>query len=492
MPFRTTSLFISQVFVNRPGGFAPAHHGGDDQVRPGDAVSAGEDALAGGGAGLPVVDGDQPPVFHFQPRRGLAEDRVGPVAERQDGGVTGDAEVGAFHGDGFAAAFGVGFAQPHFETFHRGQFSVFARDEFDGLGQEAVFGAFFARHLAILFAAGHFVLGAAVQAGDFLGAEAQGGPQAVGGGVAAADDHHMLADFERLQHVRRKQAALHVAADQEVGRFENAGQVGAGGVFHFGVHFRADADEDCSEALGEQVVNGFVFADIGVRDEFDACALELLPFFLPDFLGKFEVGDAVHEQAARRGLGLEDGHFVSALDELVGATQTGRACADDGNLFPTGSADGQEMSLVAAFVVHREDLQLPGQHRGVVFVQHARTLAERLVRADASANFGQGTGLVVQVGGVAETRLFDQPHGRGDVVVRGAGQHAGRGVRAMDTARGFHHGALGVELDDDILEVAGALLGRTQIQFEVGFVGAGFSINIQEFAGDCLHERSPH
>ncbi len=75
-----------------------------------------------------------------------------------------------------------------------------------------------------------------------------------------------------------------------------------------------------------------VFADVGVRDELDARPFELLPFFLPDILGKFEVGDAVDKQSARGGFGLEDGHFVPVLDELVGTAQTRRSCADDGNL----------------------------------------------------------------------------------------------------------------------------------------------------------------
>ncbi len=155
--------------------------------------------------------------------------------------------------------------------------------------------------------------------------------------------------------------------------------------------------------------------------------------------------------------------------------------------FPGGRANRHEVTFVAAFVIHREDFQFAAQDRCVVFVQHARTLAERLVRADASANFGQGTGLVIQVGGIREASLLDQPHGRGDVVVRGAGHHAGRRVRAMDAARSLHHGALGVEFDDDVIEVTGAFLRRTQVQVKEGFVGAGFSVNIQKFAGDCLH-----
>ena len=129
---------------------------------------------------------------------------------------------------------------------------------------------------------------------------------------------------------------LHIATDQEIGRFEDAGQVSAGSVFHLRVDLGTDADEDRLEAFLEETVNRFIFTDVGVRDELASSAFELFPFFLPDILGEFEVGNALDEQSARRRLGFENRHFVSALNELVGATQTSGSRADDGNLLSSG------------------------------------------------------------------------------------------------------------------------------------------------------------
>jgi hypothetical protein len=47
----------------------------------------------------------------------------------------------------------------------------------------------------------------------------------------------------------------------------------------------------------------------------------------------------------------------------------------------------------------------------------------------------------------------------------------------MDTARGLDHGAFRVELDDHVLEVAGAFIGRAKVDIEIWFVGASFAVN---------------
>ena len=48
-------------------------------------------------------------------------------------------------------------------------------------------------------------------------------------------------------------------------------------------------------------------------------------------LVELHVGNAIHEQAADAVLALEDGDAVAGLVELVGAGETGRAGADDGD-----------------------------------------------------------------------------------------------------------------------------------------------------------------
>ena len=106
----------------------------------------------------------------------------------------------------------------------------------------------------------------------------------------------------------------------------------------------------------------------------------------------------------------------------------------------------------------------------MVFVVHARALAQLLVRADASADLRQGTGLVIELRGLKKLALFDQPHCRWNIIVCGASQHAGRGVRAVDATRGLKHGAFRIKLNDHVLEIGGAALSRTQVQITEGFV----------------------
>ncbi|GMV33467.1 MAG: hypothetical protein AMXMBFR60_12960 [Chloroflexota bacterium] len=60
----------------------------------------------------------------------------------------------------------------------------------------------------------------------------------------------------------------------------------------------------------------------------------------------------------------------------------------------------------------------------------------------------------------------------------------------MDATRRFDHGALRVELDHNAIEVAGAFMGRTQIQIEKRAVCPFLPIYCQKFAWDCLHYAS--
>ncbi len=99
------------------------------------------------------------------------------------------------------------------------------------------------------------------------------------------------------------------------------------------------------------------------------------------------------------------------------------------------------------------------------------------MRADPPADFRQGAGLAVKVGGFQELPLLDQPHGGGNIVVGGAGCDAGSRIGAMHAARGFQHGALGIQGDDHVFEVADALLGIAVINIGEGYAGAGFAID---------------
>ena len=59
-------------------GFAPADHGGHDQIGAGGAISAGEDTCTRGRAGLLIGDFDESPIVDFEVGCGFAEDGIRP------------------------------------------------------------------------------------------------------------------------------------------------------------------------------------------------------------------------------------------------------------------------------------------------------------------------------------------------------------------------------------------------------------------------------
>jgi len=83
--------------------------------------------------------------------------------------------------------------------------------------------------------------------------------------------------------------------------------------------------------------------------------------------------------------------------------------------------------------------------------------------ADATTHLGKGAMLVIKVRRVGEASLLDQPHGRRDVVIRGAGDRARRWIRTMNAARCLYHRSFGTEINDHIAEVADPFDRWTQV-----------------------------
>ncbi len=83
--------------------------------------------------------------------------------------------------------------------------------------------------------------------------------------------------------------------------------------------------------------------------------------------------------------------------------------------------------------------------------------------------------------------MFDQPHGRRDVIVGGTGDHAGRRVGTVDAAGRLHHGPLGAELDDNCLEITDPLLGRPLFQVKERHICPGSAIDRKKLTGYGLH-----
>src|SRR6185503_3524854 len=95
---------------------------------------------------------------------------------------------------------------------------------------------------------------------------------------------------------------------------------------------------------------------------------------------------------------------------------------------------------------------------------------------------------MVQLCSLRELPLLDQPHGGGNVVVRGASHHAGSGIRAMNATGCLEHGTFHAKLNDHPIEITCADVSRTQIEIIKREIRARFAINCQRFTWNGLHE----
>ncbi len=470
------------------GGAASVGEGGDDEVGAVDVVAAGEDAGAGGSAFF--VDLDEGFAVGADAGGSLGDDGVGAVADGDDDGICGDEEFAAWDGYWAAAAGFVGFAELHALAFDGSYAAVFVAEDAGGEGEHFEADAFFSGVFALFGAAEHFGFGSAVDAGDVFGAEANGGADAVHGGIAAADHDDVVHSGEGAAEAFGEQFGCEVATDEEFG-----GAVDAFEVFAFDAHFVADAgagaDEDGVEALLEEFVDGDVAADVGVADEGDAHGLEVGDVFVDDVFAHFEVGDAVDEDAAGLGPVFVDGDAVPFVGELFGDGEAGGAGADDGDFeagrFGHVAGHGVAAELLA-LVVGAEGFEFADGDWGFLAAvgadgeaDDAGAFAEFFLGAEAAAHFGEVGGFAEFVGGAEDVAGFEEGEGAGDVVVDGAGFLAGRGG-ALDAAGGFDAGGVEVEPEVGFFEVAFALFGV--------LLGDGLDAD-GEAAGDVVGHASP-
>ena len=88
--------------------------------------------------------------------------------------------------------------------------------------------------------------------------------------------------------------------------------------------------------IGTQFLDGpvFVFSDENSGDKFDAFFAHQVDPTINDFaFVEFHVGDAVHEQPTDPVRAFKNDDVVTGLIELVGAGESGRTGADDGDFF---------------------------------------------------------------------------------------------------------------------------------------------------------------
>ena len=164
-------------------------------------------------------------------------------------------------------------------------------------------------------------------------AKTQGGSCGIHCHVAAADDNSFLCAHDRCPGIFAE--GLHqVGAGQVFIGGEDAECLLAGDVHESGQAGTA-ADEDSLKAfLVHQVINGDGLADDDVCFDFDAKRSDIVNFLFNNrILGKTEFRNAVDKDAACLVQCFEDRYIIAHPGKIACACQTGRAGADDRDLF---------------------------------------------------------------------------------------------------------------------------------------------------------------
>src|SRR5438309_5504379 len=283
------------------------------------------------------------------------------------------------------------------------------------------------------------------------------GPEAVGAGVAAADDHDVLAAggdepvvgdrvalaalvLERQVLHREVDAPERAPRDREIPRPAGA------------------AGEDDRVEVSPDLRDRHVGADVGARPEEDALLLQDLKAAVEDALFHLELGDAVAEEASDTVVALEHRDPVPGRVELGGGREPGRPRAHDGDLL--ARADGGRGRLDPArleSVLDDAELDLLDRDGIVVDPEDARPLAGR--RAEPARPFREVVGRVQALDRVAPVVAVDEVVPVGDDVAERAALVA-EGDAAVHAPRPLRpHLSLG-ERKIDLPPVADPLLDR--------------------------------
>ena len=354
-------------------------------------------------------DVDGAPLGGLQGRLGVLDDRVGGVAQRHDGQV-GLHHFGAAAGDRAATARGVGFAQ--FDDVELGtgdEVGLVVADELAGGAQHLELDAFLQRVVKLLHPYRHLGLGAAIDDGD-VAAEATRSARRVHGGVAATNDHDVLAPALGQRRLMALDGALHqVDAGQKLVGRHDVEQVLAGHV-HEARQAGAGADKNLPEAGLLQIAEGGGLADNEVLDELAAEGLDLRDHVVDQFVGQAELGNAVTQHATKGVEGFEDSDREALGGQQIGVDEAGGTGADDRDRWlvgldpgigQIGELRGDAFGIDQLLALGQIPLELADLDRSLGVGADALTL--KLLRADAAGDVGQRIAALDQFHRLAET-----------------------------------------------------------------------------------------
>ena len=230
------------------------------------------------------------------------------------------------------------------------------------------------------------------------------GAQAVGAGVAAADDDHLLAlggdrrlAVVALDVIARGKA---VGPRQVFHRLVDALEVTAGNR-QIPARGRAAGQHHRVELLA-QLLRGDVDTDVDPGTELGALGAHLLQTPVDVTLLHLELGDAVPQQSADAIVPLEHGDRVPRAGELLSSGQPGRPGTDNGNGLARQPIRRQRHHpALGEGVVDDLDLDLLDRDRILIDAQHARALTRR--RTQPTGELGEIVGRVQPLDGVVPT-----------------------------------------------------------------------------------------
>ncbi len=239
-----------------------------------------------------------------------------------------------------------------------------------------------------LFLTGGKLLHAAAVNNIHLSSQPLGAAGSIHCHVAAAHDRHLLGMDDG--GVRVGPVSLHqIDSGQEfVGR-ENALIVDAGNVHEHG-QTCAGADKDRFKALlFHQLVHGDGTANHGIGGNRNAQSLQPVHFLLDDGLGQTEFGDTIDQHAAGQMQRFKNRDLISLAGQITGASQTGRAGADNCDPMAVGRRLFRRGGSMGIVPVGNKPLQPADGHRFTLFAPDAIFLALAFLRADTAADCGQ-------------------------------------------------------------------------------------------------------